>query len=97
MEEKREKPQLPEKCKVWKKCGGCQFQGVPYTEQIKIKQKNMNKLLKKYGNVKRLLEWRTPFITEIKYMQYLTEIKKETSSAEPMRQEHTEWFLLRSV
>ena len=61
MEEKREKPQLPEKCKVWKKCGGCQFQGVPYTEQIKIKQKNMNKLLKKYGNVKPIIEMENPF------------------------------------
>ncbi len=61
MEEKREKPQLPEKCKVWKKCGGCQFQGVPYTEQIKIKQKNMNKLLKKYGNVKSIIGMENPF------------------------------------
>ena len=61
MEEKREKPQLPEKCKVWKKCGGCQFQGVPYTEQIKIKQKNMNKLLKKYGNVKPIIGMENPF------------------------------------
>ena len=61
MEEKREKSQLPEKCKVWKKCGGCQFQGVPYTEQIKIKQKNMNKLLKKYGNVKPIIEMENPF------------------------------------
>ena len=61
MEEKREKPQLSEKCKVWKKCGGCQFQGVPYTEQIKIKQKNMNKLLKKYGNVKPIIGMENPF------------------------------------
>ena len=61
MEEKREKPQLPEKCKVWKKCGGCQFQGVPYTEQIKIKQKNMKKLLKKYGNVKPIIGMENPF------------------------------------
>ena len=61
MEEKREKPQLPEKCKVWKKCGGCQFQGVPYTEQIKIKQKNMNKLLKIYGNVKPIIGMENPF------------------------------------
>ena len=61
MEEKREKPQLPEKCRVWKKCGGCQFQGVPYTEQIKIKQKNMNKLLKKYGNVKPIIGMENPF------------------------------------
>ena len=61
MEEKREKPQLPEKCKVWKKCGGSQFQGVPYTEQIKIKQKNMNKLLKKYGNVKPIIGMENPF------------------------------------
>ena len=38
MEEKREKPQLPEKCKVWKKCGGCQFQGIPYEKQLEKKR-----------------------------------------------------------
>ena len=77
MEEKREKPQLPEKCKVWKKCGGCQFQGVPYTEQIKIKQKNMNKLLKKYGNVKPIIGMENPFYYRNKVHAVFDRDKKE--------------------
>ena len=40
------------KCTVSKKCGGCQYQGVSYQEQLAAKQKKMNKLLKKFGNVK---------------------------------------------
>mgnify|MGYP001703573165 CR=1 FL=1 len=27
------------KCNISKKCGGCQFQGIPYKEQLKKKQK----------------------------------------------------------
>ena len=33
-------------CSVAKKCGGCQFQGVTYKEQLKKKQKMMEDLLK---------------------------------------------------
>ena len=39
------------KCSVSKKCGSCQYQGVPYKEQLAAKQKKMSKLLKKFGNV----------------------------------------------
>ena len=38
MEEKKNQTE-PEVCKVTKKCGGCQYQGVPYKEQLKKKQK----------------------------------------------------------
>ena len=38
MEEKKKQTE-PEACKVAKKCGGCQYQGVPYKEQLKKKQK----------------------------------------------------------
>ena len=37
--EKKKKQTEPEACKVAKKCGGCQYQGVPYKEQLKKKQK----------------------------------------------------------
>ena len=33
------------KCSVSKKCGSCQYQGVPYKEQLVAKQKKMSKLL----------------------------------------------------
>ena len=39
MEEKKKQTE-PEACKVAKKCGGCQYQGVPYKEQLKKEAEN---------------------------------------------------------
>ena len=33
-------------CPVYKKCGGCTFQGISYEEQLKKKEKTVKKLLK---------------------------------------------------
>ena len=49
------------KCSVSKKCGSCQYQGVPYKEQLVAKQKKMSKLLKKFGNVKPIIGMEDPF------------------------------------
>ena len=54
MEEKKKQTE-PEACKVAKKCGGCQYQGVPYKEQLKKKQKMVNALLSKYGKVEPII------------------------------------------
>ena len=32
-------------CPVHKKCGGCRYQGVPYEEQLKIKEKMVQKFV----------------------------------------------------
>lgn len=48
-------------CPVHKKCGGCQFQGVPYQEQLKKKQKQVNKLLKPFGAVKPVIGMEQPY------------------------------------
>ena len=45
------------KCSVSKKCGSCQYQGVPYKEQ----QKRMKKLLGKFANVKPIIGMDDPF------------------------------------
>ena len=50
-----------EKCTVSKKCGSCQYQGIPYEEQIASKQKKINKLLKKYGTVKPIIPMKDPY------------------------------------
>lgn len=39
-------------CPYAKKCGGCQYQGVPYPAQLKKKQNQVQNLLKKFGKVK---------------------------------------------
>ena len=49
------------KCSVSKKCGSCQYQGVPYKEQLAAKQKRMKKLLGKFANVKLIIGMDDPF------------------------------------
>lgn len=49
------------KCSVSKKCGSCQYQGVPYKEQLAAKQKRMKKLLGKFTNVKPIMGMDDPF------------------------------------
>ena len=49
------------KCTVSKKCGSCQYQGISYKEQLAVKQKKMNKLLKKFSNVKPIIGMENPF------------------------------------
>ena len=42
-------------CPYYKKCGGCDYQGVPYEEQLKKKQKGEQSLLGKFGKVAPIL------------------------------------------
>ena len=49
------------KCSVSKKCGSCQYQGVPYKEQLAANQKRMKKLLGKFANVKPIMGMDDPF------------------------------------
>lgn len=49
------------KCSVSKKCGSCQYQGVPYKEQLAAKQKRMKKLHGKFANVKPIIGMDDPF------------------------------------
>ena len=49
------------KCSVSKKCGSCQYQGVPYKEQLAAKQKKMKKLFGKFANVKPIIVMDDPF------------------------------------
>ena len=49
------------KCPVARKCGGCQYQGIVYSEQLKKKQKMVNHLLQKYGKVDPVLGMDDPY------------------------------------
>lgn len=48
-------------CPIAKKCGGCQFQGTPYPEQLKKKEKQVRKLLDKYCKVKPIIGMEEPY------------------------------------
>ena len=47
MEEKKKQTE-PEACKVAKKCGGCQYQGIPYEKQLQDKQKAVRQLMQSF-------------------------------------------------
>ncbi len=49
------------KCPVAKKCGGCQYQGVDYLEQLKKKQKQEEKLLKQFCKVDPIIGMDNPY------------------------------------
>ena len=66
-------------CSVAKKCGGCRYQGVSYQEQLRRKQRITEGLLKKFGKVEPInWKWKTPIITETKFMQLLAVTGRET-------------------
>lgn len=48
-------------CANAKKCGGCQYQGVPYQEQLKKKQKQVEALLKKFANISPIIGMKDPY------------------------------------
>lgn len=50
-----------EKCKAAKKCGGCQYQGISYEEQLQKKQKQVGKLLGKYGRISPIIGMENPY------------------------------------
>ena len=48
-------------CSVAKKCGGCRYQGVPYQDQLRKKQKITESLLKKFGKVEPIIGMEDPY------------------------------------
>ena len=48
-------------CSVAKKCGGCQYQGIAYAEQLKKKQKEEEELLKSFGKEEPIIGMKDPY------------------------------------
>lgn len=57
---KNEENQSISICPYAKKCGGCDYQGVPYDQQLKKKQKYMQDLLGKFAKVEPILGAKDP-------------------------------------
>ncbi len=50
-----------EVCPYEKWCGGCQYQKLPYAEQLEKKQEYVNKLLKKYAKPEKIIGMNFPY------------------------------------
>lgn len=48
-------------CPVYKKCGGCQLQNLTYDEQLRFKQKKVEKLLSKFCKVDTIIGMEKPY------------------------------------
>lgn len=48
-------------CPVYKKCGGCQLQNLSYPEQLEFKQRKVEKLLKRFCTVEKIIGMKTPY------------------------------------
>ena len=61
MSENKKKECGNEICKVAKKCGGCQFQGVPYEKQLSEKQKAVRKLMQPFCKTEKITGMEHPY------------------------------------
>jgi len=50
-----------QKCPYAKLCGGCTYQGIEYSEQLKEKQSYVNKLLSQFGKVEDIIPAENPY------------------------------------
>ena len=49
------------KCPLYKKCGGCQLQNLSYAEQLKFKQRKVEKLLGEFAHVESIIGMAEPY------------------------------------
>lgn len=76
--ENMQKKKEPEKlCPAAKKCGGCCYMGVPYQEQLHKKQKQVEKLLGRYGKIKPIVGMENPMHYRNKVHAVFTFDKKQ--------------------
>lgn len=57
----REKNRNPEVCPLAKKCGGCDYQGMSYEQQLKEKEQTVRKLMKGLGEVSPIIGAKEPY------------------------------------
>ena len=63
------------KCKALSKCGGCQYFGTPYEEQLNNKQKYMEKLLGTFAKVEPIIGMKEPYFYRNKVHHALKRLK----------------------
>ena len=50
-----------QECPYHKKCGGCEYSGIPYEEQLQKKEKRVAKLLREFGKVEPIVGMQYPY------------------------------------
>jgi len=68
----------PNICPIDEKCGGCDFQGVPYEEQLQIKQKEVRKLIDGFCKVLPIVRMENPYHYRNKVHAVFSRLKNGT-------------------
>lgn len=50
-----------QECSYHKKCGGCEYSGIPYEEQLQKKEKRVTRLLREFGKVEPIVGMSYPY------------------------------------
>lgn len=67
-------------CPVYKKCGGCQLQNLSYPEQLEFKQRKVEKLLKRFCTVEKIIGMKTlPTTTATRFRRLFIRTKRVKS------------------
>lgn len=84
-------------CPYAKKCGGCDYQGVEYKEQLKTKQAYMKKLLKPFCFVEPIVGMKIRSIIVTRFMQPLTVRGAVRLWREPTGKTHMMWWISKAA
>lgn len=97
LKEKSSRAKSDNVCPYAKKCGGCDYQGVEYKEQLKNKQAYMKKLLKPFCFVEPIVGMKIRSIIVIRFMQPLTAQGAVRSWREPTGKTHMMWWISKAA
>ena len=97
LKEKSSRAKSDNVCPYAKKCGGCDYQGVEYKEQLKTKQAYMKKLLKPFCFVEPIVGMKNPLYFVTRFMQPLTAQGAVRSWREPTGKTHMMWWISKAA
>lgn len=98
LKEKSSRAKSDNVCPYAKKCGGCDYQGVEYKEQLKNKQAYMKKLLKPFCFVEPIVGMKNPALLSSQgFMQPLTVRGAVRLWREPTGKTHMMWWISKAA
>lgn len=86
--EEKSKDRVSPECTYFNQCGGCQLQHLSYHAQIEFKQKNVEKLMRKYHKVNDILTMKEPYFYRNKIHSTLA-FDKKRNIVSGIYEEHT--------
>lgn len=97
LKEKSSRAKSDNVCPYAKKCGGCDYQGVEYKEQLKTKQAYMKKLLKPFCFVEPIVGMKNPLYYRHKVHAAFDCTRRGQIVAGAYRKTHMMWWISKAA